>query len=220
MRPSIIASVFFGFYESAEIRFAEKYHNGNSDVIELGGSCGVVTSHLVSKLQSGNRLISVEANKNLRVVWEENTRRANHHSTELILINEAIHYHSATVNFHISNDTTESSAVTGETIVSNAVELPAVTLGEVVDRYKISNYTLVCDIEGAEAQVFLHERTSLQSCHSILIELHDTVYKNEPYSVGRLSELIKALGFNLIENHGPVHYFKRTAKTTRNQVYI
>ena len=70
---TIIASVFWGFYEGAEIRFAEKYFNGTKDVVEMGGSCGVLTAHLVSPLQSGKQIISVEANKKLRAIWEKNT---------------------------------------------------------------------------------------------------------------------------------------------------
>ena len=93
----------------------------------MGGSCGVVTAHLVSPLQSDKKLISVEANKKLRTVWEKNTKRHNNNNAELILLNNAIHYGSETVSFQISNNTTESGTFKQGDINSNVIEIAAIT---------------------------------------------------------------------------------------------
>jgi FkbM family methyltransferase len=209
---SITASIFWGFYESAEIRFAEKYFRGNMNVLEMGGSCGIVSAHLVSKLHVGKKLISVEANSNLRAIWEENTRRYNHNASTLILLNNAIHYGSDAVAFHISGNTTESSAVNESKSNVNTIQIPAITLSKIVDVYQPGDYMLVCDIEGAEAAVFLNEDAALVSCKAILIELHTTTYKNVMYPVEALKKIIESKDFHLIDSHGPVFYFERSTK--------
>ena len=49
------AMIFWGFYESAEIRLIEKYFDGKTDVIELGSSMGIVSTHIAKKLVAGKR---------------------------------------------------------------------------------------------------------------------------------------------------------------------
>lgn len=206
---SIYASVFWGFYESSEIRFVEKYFKGNLDVIEFGGSCGVVTSHIVSKLNQNKKLISVEANKQLRLVWEINTQRHNTKLAEIELVNKAIHYDSVEVNFYISRNTTESSSKKNDVNNSNSFIIPAITLKEIIDLYKVNEYILVCDIEGSEIQILLNENDAFKFCQSIIIELHSTVHNGISYSISQLENLILQKGFKRISNHGPVYYFEK-----------
>lgn len=209
MPTGIIASVFWGFYESAEIRFAEKYIKGNMDVIEMGGSCGVVTSHLVSKLLPGKKLIAVEANADLAEVWKENTGRKNYNKAELVLLNNVIHYGSDSVSFHISNNTTESRKVKEVRGDIYIVKVPAITLKEICRRFKLIEYTLVCDIEGAEVEIIINEDAALSTCRALLIEMHSTVYNGMSYTNEMLEELILSKGFALRDQHGPVYYFER-----------
>jgi FkbM family methyltransferase len=210
MIKPIIASLFWGFYESSEIRFVEKYLKGDSDIIEMGGSCGVVSSHLVSKLKKGKRLISVEANKNLISVWQKNVDRHNTHGAEAKILNNAIYYDSTIVPFYISNNTTSSSTtIDGLTTKNNIVEVAAHTLKSIIEEHNILNYILICDIEGSEVQIFLHETTSFQNCQAIIIELHKTSYKRQDYSIEALQKLIETKGFYLKEGHGPVCYYEK-----------
>src|SRR5687768_4025361 len=65
-----VASIFWGFYESAEIRFIEKYVDGKMDVIELGASSGIVSAHIVRKLNPSAKMICVEGNSNLANTWK------------------------------------------------------------------------------------------------------------------------------------------------------
>ena len=41
---------------------AEKYLDGNLNLIEFGSSIGIVSSHIARKLKSGTKFIMVEAN--------------------------------------------------------------------------------------------------------------------------------------------------------------
>ena len=54
--------VFWGIYETAELRLIERHLPRDIDVIELGGSIGVIAAQIAGHLIPGTRLISVEAN--------------------------------------------------------------------------------------------------------------------------------------------------------------
>ncbi len=62
--PRFVASVFWGFYESAEGRLIERHLSDQYDVVELGASIGVISSHIAAKLGRGRKLIAVEPNPN------------------------------------------------------------------------------------------------------------------------------------------------------------
>ena len=53
-------------------------------------------------------------------------------------------------------------------------------------------------------------RTSLERKDKRLYEHINYAHKNKTYSVNQLSNMIESKGFNLIENHGPVHFFERS----------
>ena len=163
MSKTIIASIFWGFYESAEIRFAEKYFKGDTDIVELGSSCGIVSSHFVSKLQAYNKIIAVEANSKLLEVLKTNMERYKHNNEEIIILNNVLHYGAAEVSFHISNNTTESRIADEHNHSEHIVTIPAITLDSIVDKYQLNNYSLVCDIEGAEAALFINETAALSN---------------------------------------------------------
>ena len=209
MSNSMAASIFWGFYEAAEIRFVQKYIKGDLDVIELGASCGVVSSHILSKLSPKNRLISVEANKALQSTWLTNTDRHNVRKSFKTLLNCAIYYDDDHVSFNISNNTTESSIAKGSIQSSSVMIVPARKLSSVVEDFKIKNYALVCDIEGAEVGILLNDAEVFSNCRLLLIELHSTEYRNTLYEVELIKDLIIAKGFNLTDRHGNVFLFTK-----------
>src|SRR4051812_45383584 len=45
------ASLFWGFHEAQEVRYVERFLPDDLDVVELGASLGVVTSHIARKLK-------------------------------------------------------------------------------------------------------------------------------------------------------------------------
>lgn len=206
---TIIASIFWGFYESAEIRFAQKYFKGDTDILEFGSSCGIVASHFASKLKENKKYIAVEANNGLLEVLKNNLLHYKTDGTEIIILNNALYYGAENVSFLVSNNTTESHIVNGQNLTGTTVEIPAITLTHIVDRYHLANYTIVCDIEGAEVEILLNETETLNFCRYLFIELHSVQYAETVYTIDSLKNLIESKGFILKDQHGPVCYFEK-----------
>lgn len=211
MEKWVLASIFWGFYEGAEVRFIEKYFKGDTDVVELGASSGIISAHIVSKLQKGKRLISVEANNMLADVWQENTKRHNVNGAESRLLHYAVSYKSESVMFGISSNTTESR-LAGPTAADagKVIAVPAINLQTIVENNQLNGYTLFCDIEGAEIEILQNEHAGFISCRDIFIELHDLTYEGQRYDAERLIGLILEKGFRLVDRYGYVCYFRNT----------
>ena len=210
MHNTIVASIFWGFYESSEIRFVQKHFKGDVDAIELGASSGVVSSHIISKLNaSDRRYIGVEANKNLAEAWHKNVQRHNPKNIKVQLLNYAVYYDADTVTFGISNNTTASRLSDSHNADTQSVTLNAITLKHLLSQEGIADYALFCDIEGAEAQILVNETTAFDKCKYLFIELHQTTYRSVEYTSDALAAIIQQKGFTLIDQHGPVYYFSR-----------
>ncbi len=207
----MVASVFWGFYESAEIRFVEKYFTGGVDAIELGASSGIVSSHIISKLKNNERqFIAVEANHYLQSICFENIKRQNS-KAKISQLNYAIHYGNESIRFAISEDPTVSGISVSGMKGNNAIEIKTTTLKKILQTQNIGTYALFCDIEGAEIEIFFNEEEALDSCKFLFIELHDTKYNCTQYTTRDLSLLIEKKGFRIVDQYGPVYYFEKHA---------
>lgn len=206
----IVASIFWGFYESAEIRHIEKYLRDDLDVIELGSSLGIVTSHIASKLGTDMHLIALEANPFLIETISENIKRHNNGASTFEVLNFAICYDSDEVMISISSNTTETHVVKNEHS-NGTVKVRAMSFGDLIKRRtRQVNYALVCDIEGSELEIILHEKEALLQCTQLFIELHDIKSESRQYSVQQLkNELLNLHGFKIIQEHGPVIYLEK-----------
>ena len=207
-----MASIFWGFYESTEIRFVEKYLDGTRDVLELGGSIGVVSSHIASKLLSGKKLISVEANPMLIDAIDCNVKNHLKRGANVLVENCAISYFKDTVELIITDNNTETHVLEEPMHDNSNLVVKAHTVESIVNANHLNDFAMVCDIEGSEIEILLNEGSVLQICSQLIIELHHTHYQQASYSVQDLVGLIQGHGFDVIEQRGPVYYFIRLRK--------
>jgi FkbM family methyltransferase len=203
----MVSSIFFGFYESAEIRLLHKYFSGNTDVIEAGGSLGIVSGHICSMLSPEKKIVVIEANPYLQDTIRKNVEQYRHKGYSIK--SSAIDYDSPQVSFSISSNNTESSVSGGSSSTGTICTVPAITLGSVLAEEAINEYALVSDIEGSEISFLVNDKEALRRCRQIFIELHVTSYRNINYTVEDLVTLITDAGFRKIANEGPVYYFER-----------
>lgn len=207
------AMLFFGAYESAEIRFVQRYLGSDLDVVELGSSIGVVACEISNKLAGKRKLICVEANEQIFEVLRRNVL-SNAPNQEVHFVQGAIDYSgNSTVDFamgdsslssHVNNGKEQDSASMCQQLVL------AVTLSGLLESHGISDYVLVSDIEGAEIGLFHHDRQALAHCRTMIIELHETTYNGEKYTVQDLIDLlVKSTGMVMHDHYGQVYVFTR-----------
>lgn len=201
------AYLFWGLYESAELRLLTKYLDSNFDIIELGSSIGVVATHAASRLDMDRKLISVEANPNLLTTIKNNVARNNPKFKNHKVLHVAIKYNAEEVSFGVSVNTTASKINDGVDSTSD-VTVKAVSLSDISKELK--QFTLICDIEGAEVEILTFDKDALNRCRHLFIELHKTDFGKKEYSVEDLNRiLLTDHHFNLVERDGNVFYYKR-----------
>ena len=210
--PAVKAYLFWGVYESAEIRFVERYLRRDLDVVELGSSLGVVACHIAKRLDRARRLVCVEANGLLLGRIRENLDR-NAPRASVTIMHGAVDYSV--------NPGTEIQLVLGETNLTSVTvanssgtkpsgQAPSTTLGTILQQESIEDYTLVSDIEGAEAAMLVHDGEALSRCRQVIVELHQARLDNRTYTVQDLVEtIVQRLGFTLRSSHGPVYVFEK-----------
>lgn len=198
------AKIFFGIWESAEISLAKRFAS-NDVVVELGSSIGV-TLGILQKLLPNSRFISVEASpRNFQILIKQISSIAPGHSN-IELVNKAISYSGDTsVDFDVSSYSGSKIAVQG-TLHGYVEKIPTMTLREITDEFADNvQYTLITDIEGAEADIFFQDEVALAKCNKIICELDDT----PKYSIDDQVRRLEELGFSIIEYYGNCYYFNR-----------
>jgi len=212
--PRSKAQIFWGIYESAEIRLIRRHLRGDLDLLEVGSSLGVVSVHAIDRLARDARVVCVEANPDLLPVLRANIE-SNHPSREVTILNRAIDYVNAprTTAFELSENTTGSRLGRfgrPDAGGGRRVEVPASTLRTLVRETGLRDFALISDIEGAEAGFIYADPEELAGCRQILIELHDT--EHEGVKIRRedlLQELQSRHGFRVVDGHGSVFTLER-----------
>lgn len=186
-------------YEAEEARFVRQAISKGTQVIELGGSLGVVSAVIRDAIGKGAKHIVVEANADLAPICLANgSHGADPGACELVT--GAVAYTEAdTVGFSFGhNPHVGSIDPTG-----GAVQVPAVTLTELASRLE-GDFALVADIEGAEWDMIFEEEEVFDRISSIILEVHPEVFKAAGHSEDALMARLDALGFTLQERDADV----------------
>jgi FkbM family methyltransferase len=215
--PRTKAQIFWGIYESAEIRFVERHLRSDLDVLEVGSSLGVVSSHARSRQGASGRMVCVEANPDLIATIEANLA-ANCPGRAFTVLNRALDYEhpGGKTRLRLSGDTSESQlgrlsrSGDGASGVVREVEVPSTTIASLVRESGLRDYALISDVEGAEAGFVFADRAELDGCRQIIIELHDTEHAGRRLRWQDLRDaLVARFGFRVVEGFGPVQVLER-----------
>ena len=195
------AAIFWGLYESGELRFIKKYLRSDLDVIELGASLGVASVHIKSIIGKERRLISCEPNPDLIPIINRNMQ-LNNLTDNFILINSAINYSGKkSVKFKRDKDNLYSRV---SLIEENGITIPEVKLSEIIAANQVHNYSLVSDIEGAEEDIINFDKGSFRNCRQIIIEFH-----NEKNTNDIVSYFLTEGDFRVLDYYGPLFVFQK-----------
>lgn len=178
--PKITAWLFWGIYEAAEIRLIKKHLPKNSDVVELGSSLGIVTCQIDSVLDPTRTIVAVEPNPTLLPFLRQNVEKHARRSS-IVIVQGALSYSgNATIALELGNSNLTSKL--GVASSERTVDVPTVTLAQLLAEHKLTSWSLVCDIEGAEAALFDNEAAVFDHCQCLIIELHHTEHRGRTFS--------------------------------------
>lgn len=204
--PHTRAEMLWGMYESAERRLVCGHLRAGLDVVELGASLGVVSSHLARRLGPGRKLVCVEANPRLTRAIETNVRR-NAPGARFEVVAAAVAYGADHVQIELGEDTTMGRVASGGP--GGGVRVPAITLSRLLAERAVGDYALVMDIEGAEAAILAEDAAALARCQQIVAELHPVERDGRALGQEDLARQIEALGFRRARQDGFVYLFER-----------
>lgn len=208
IQPSVKAMLLWGLYESAEVRAVHRFLRSDLDVVELGSSLGVVASHIAQRLDRDRRLICVEANEQLLPLIAANVAR-NAPNASAVVEHGAVDYTAGRefVSLRIGPTNIDSKVEGGNEAGDDGmtVTAPTTTLAGLLQRHQLGEFTLVADIEGAEAGLIAREEEALSRCRQMIIELHDQEYEGTHYTVDAMVDALQSkCGFGLLHRHGSV----------------
>jgi FkbM family methyltransferase len=204
--PRVAAAIFWGLYERAERRFLGRYLDPDLDVVELGASLGLVSSWIAQRLPPERKLVCVEANADLIPLLEASLAR-NAPGRPVVVRNQAIAYGAPEVSFFFGKSTEGGTIAFAKEEGQRTV--PAVGLSQLLAEEGIGPYLLVSDIEAGEGAILEHDAAALERCQRMVIELHEPHTAPELPRIAELRARIEALGFRLLDQHGPVFVFER-----------
>jgi FkbM family methyltransferase len=208
--------IFCGYYENSEPTIIKKFLDKNLDVIEFGAGIGLSTLTILKKLYK-KKLVSVEPDKISYEVIKKNIKINNFinrvdfnnknitlRKKKAIILNMAVNYNSGFVRFNsykmfLSNHVIDNNIKIPKLWkLRNSYKIKAITLKDIIKKFKIKYYQLVCDIEGKEIELINRKEINPKYCKKIIIDLHDLTYKKIFINYNDVANKIIKLGYKEI----------------------
>jgi FkbM family methyltransferase len=200
----IRAAVFWHLYERAEIQLIKRYLPRDLDVIELGSSFGVTAAHALARLDPDRKLVAVEANETLLPALRQvlaDPRAEVCHGAVAYGAGDVVEFYVHPTNHLWSRMNARPGA--------QAVAVQSITLGQLVGDHDLGEYSLIADIEGAEAGLLEHDAEALLGCRCMIIELHSTEHQGRHVDRGSMLEQVLGLGFRKVDEQRRTVVFMR-----------
>ncbi len=202
-----------GGYEASERRMISNYVFEGDEVIEMGGSIGILTKLISHKVGNSGRVISIEASKKITDYSKVEIGKAKN-----VTILTGFGFPVYEINHRIRIEGFDESSGSLGGMVSFSINADSITgdkmnhsevydLKTIIDRYQINPTLLVVDIEGSEIVLSQTPINFPNSVRIVLIELHPHLYKQNQEKT--IVSLIEREGFTLIEVDSNVYLFKR-----------
>ena len=176
------------------------------DIIELGGSIGILACLMNRKLKRPERHVVVEAIPALVGVLE-NHRTMN--GCGFQIVHGAVAYHTEQVEFLCTEDPACGRIASGnDGDNERVISVPTLSVADVIDRFGLDRCAIVMDIEGGELDVFREEIDLIaRRVEQILVEFHP-----QTTSVHAVDDAIRALqsaGFEVAHQEATTRLFQR-----------
>jgi FkbM family methyltransferase len=195
-------------YEREEADLIQRHLPPDIPVVELGGSIGVVSALVRSRLARGVKHVIVEANPALVDICRENAERGDASATEVV--NAALGYGATVLRFALGDNIHANHLVTEGQSAKQVIEVQAITLSELVNRVDPDgDFSLVCDIEGGELDMVRNEGEVIGRAAVVIMELHPKAYPGGDADDASIGEVMRGIGFELVERINDVCMWRR-----------
>lgn len=207
--PSPRRAILRGDYEINERTLIKAHLPRNLPVIELGGSYGVVSHAIRAALDPTSQLVVVEANPDMIATCTANVGLGGA-PEKTAVVQAALAYGDTKVRFKLTDNVHTSHLIFDDSTGKDIVDVPSATLQSLRAAHGIiGQFSLVCDIEGAELLLLRNDAAAMTDCALIIMETHPAAY---PVMGGTLDEVISrltALGFVTFDRQGDVIVARR-----------
>jgi len=207
---AIFSRFVLGRYERPELEAIGAHLPAELPLIELGGGLGVLSCIANRRLRTPEGHWVVEANPELVPIIEKQ-RALNHCSFSVI--HAALSYVQPA---RIYINRARVTATSAQRSRGELLEVPAVTLRQLLEERGLFECSLMVDIEGAELEMVETEADVLRAhVRLLMMELHPDVYGHE--GAQRVREALERVGFELVSDAPPVIVMERPARTAANR---
>lgn len=186
------STLAFGLHEMEERELIRKWMPSDVPVVEFGGGLGVVSCLTNTKLSDPKKHVVVEANPAMVSVLDQN-RELN--GCQFEIVNRALAYGSETIDLNLDSEFAGSSI---KGAASNIAKVKTTSLKSVMDSAGFDQAGVICDIEGAEADLIANEAGLLSArVRFVMAEMHPQVLGEGV--VHQLMNRLNKMGFELRE---------------------
>ena len=193
-----------GEYEAPERIATKRYIRRDIPVVELGASLGVVSCLVNRRLRNRKNHVVVEANPALLPILAENRDR---NRCEFDIVHGAAGAEGSTIRFYMGSDALNSSSLAR---TERSVEVPVISVAEIVKLRGFERCALVCDIEGAELNLLRAELATLQGhVEMFIVEFHPAINGQDSLEAACL--LLRKHGFHKMWQQRDTLVFRNTA---------
>ena len=207
---AIKSALLRGKYEREELGFISKYLPADKPVVELGGSIGGLSSFVRSRLNENAKQVVVEANPELAKLCFANVA-LQPGSKNTSIISAAIDYTGKPFVCFDLGDNEHVGRVNSQGSETKFIEVPVTTLEKLVSENlpEVQEFTLICDIEGAELDLVSNSTVLRNLCTLLIIETHPNFYTDGQTRCDQLIQEILSLGFTELEHSNTVFVFAK-----------
>jgi len=210
VEPELKYAIIKGRYENPEAEAIRIYLTSNTNVIELGGSLGVISRVVRDQIGPSSKHLVVEANPGLIDVCRINAV-GKEHSQNSVVINAAVAYGCDEVRFvpghnaHVGRVATENTDTDGKSI-------RAVTLRSLLRELPADQpWSLVSDIEGGEWDMLENETDIFGTMAYAIIETHPRVFADRRKDLDDFVKMAAKRGLKLVNARSDVLTFQGPA---------
>lgn len=197
------STLAFGLHEMEERELIRRWLPPDIPVVEFGGGLGVVSCLTNKKLERPQDHVVFEANPSMISVLERN-RDINR--CGFAVLNRALAYGADFIDLDVDSEFVGSSIKTAN---GSSVKVPTTTLAITMDSYRFDQAGVVCDIEGAEADLIRNELPALgDRVRFLMAEMHPAIIGED--TVSELLQSLQDMGFSLKMQIGNSVFFART----------